>query len=420
MTIRESLDTKTIGAKALHEADSLDAEESAENLSPSAPPPTPATDIPIFAQVRQDLQRLQAAIGDLSDSSDDSPEAAASDLEAMGLSISDEEHTNHTTTNVHEETDAVRGNVNDLPTRTGESASTSRDSAAHKRSQLDDTNEEHARTEIGMSRKRTKLSSFKFICCFHNGPGRKCSGTDDTISEVLKKLSEQHDTQVCDRCWVLKIKDESSGLFVHPDGDQACLDHCLSPQCHKTTPATGHRHLFDQNACGTKTSRVRPGDSEAVYRFIFRLVHAELDPPSKVLTAEHSLHLDAVPRQSRRKLNREELTQRANDLEKRLELGEQQNLENAVRIMQLEQQLADAQQATRTAEEKNAALEKQNRRIVAMLKDALRTGMFPTNPGIPVFLSGLRRMRQVHSFVCHSIFRRHLHRTEVEIPAQHR
>jgi hypothetical protein len=88
--------------------------------------------------------------------------------------------------------------------------------------------------------------------------------------------------------------------------------------------------------------------------------------------------------------------------------------------MQLEQQLADAQQATRTAEEKNAALEKQNRRIVAMLKDALRTGMFPTNPGIPVFLSGLRRMRQVHSFVCHSIFRRHLHRTEVEIPAQHR
>jgi hypothetical protein len=35
-------------------------------------------------------------------------------------------------------------------------------------------------------------------------------------------------------------------------------------------------------------------------------------------------------------------------------------------------------------------------------------------------LSGLRRMRQVHSFVCHSIFRRHLHRTEVEIPAQHR
>jgi hypothetical protein len=377
MMTRESIDTHTIGSKALDEADSLDAEESAEDLSPSVPPPAPSTDIPIFAQARRDLQRLQAAIGDLSDSSDDTPEAAASDLEAMRLSISDETHTNHTTTNVREEADAVKGNVNDLPTRTGESASTSRGSPAHKRAQLDDTNEEHARTEVGMSRKRTKLSSLRFICCFHNGPGRKCSGTDDSISEVLKKLSEQHDTQVCDRCWVLKIKDDSSGLFVHPNDDQACLDHCLSPQCHKTTPTTGHRHLFDQNTCGTKTSRVRPGDSKAVYRFIFQLVHAELDPPSTVLTAEHSLHLDAVPRLSRRKLNREELTARADDLEKRLECGEQQNLTNTIRIMQLEQQLADAHRATGAAEEKNAALEKQSRRIIAMLSDALRTGVFP-------------------------------------------
>lgn len=98
--------------------------------------------------------------------------------------------------------------------------------------------------------------------------------------------------------------------------------------------------------------------------------------PSSVLTAEHALHLDAVPRQSRRKLNKEELAARANDLEKRLEAGEQQNAVNAVRIALLEQDLVDAHRATARAEERIAALEKQSRRIVAMLSDALRTGVF--------------------------------------------
>lgn len=334
------------------------------------------TAVPVFPEAREGLKRLRADIEDLSDSSDSSPEAVSGHLEMMRLSLSEEECSDHTANNVHEETDAGSGRPDDLRPDTEETASPPGSTFPNKRSQLDDTNEDRALAEVRTSRKRTRLSNLRFFCCFRDGPGRKCSGTDDTISEALKKLSEQHDTHVCDRCWVLKVNDDSSGRFVHPNGDQTCLDHCLSPQCHGSTPTIGHRHLFNQSTCGTKTSRVRPGDSEAVYRFIFRLVHPDLDCPASIFTAEHSLHLDAVPRQSRRKLNREELTARANDLEKRLEAGEQQNAVNATRILQLEKELADAHRATARAEERNAALEKQSRRIVAMLSDALRTGVF--------------------------------------------
>ena len=335
--------------------------------------PVPPAAVSTFAEVRGDLEQLQADIEDLSDGSDSSPRSSGSESEILILS---EQRIDHTTNNVCEETGAGSDGPQDLRTNTGDMANLFNGSSAHKRSNLDGDEEDRACAELAVNRKRNKLSSSRFICCFHNGPGRKCSGTDDSISEVLKKLSEQHDTHVCDRCWVLKVKDESSGLFVHPNDNQACLDHCLSPQCNRSASTIGHRHLFDQITCGTKTSRVRPGDSEAVYRFVFRLVHPELDCPASILTTNHSLHLDAVPRQSRRKLNREELTARANDLERRLEAGEQQNAVNALRITHLEQELADAHLATARAEEKNAQLEKQIRRIVAMLSDALRTGEF--------------------------------------------
>ena len=342
----------------------------------TATPPVSHTTVSIFTEAREDVKRLQADIEDLSDSSEDSPELAASGFEAMRLSSSNEEHNDHTTNNAHGVTGADGRKPQELPTNAGETASSSVDSPAHKRSQLDDDNEDRARTEIGVSRKRTKLSNLRFICCFHNGPGRRCSGTDDTISEVLRKLSEQHDTHVCDRCWVLKVKDESSGLYAHPADGGECLDHCLSPQCHKSSSTTGQRHLFHQTTCGTKSSRVRPKDSEAVYRFIFCLVHPQLDCPASVLTTENTLHLDAVPRQSRRKPNKEELTARVNDLKKRLEAGESQNAMNADRIKQLEQALADANRAMIRDQDKNSELEKQTRRIVAMLSDALRTGVF--------------------------------------------
>jgi len=339
-------------------------------------PPASQIAAPIFSEARENLERLQADIADLSDSSDASTEAFGSDLGMTRLSLSEEENSDHTTNNVREETSVGSSGSQGLRTNTGEEASSSGGSPAQKRSQLDDNDEDRARTEIGVSRKRTKLSSLRFICCFHNGPGRKCSGTDDTSSEILKQLSKQHDTHICGKCWVRKIKDRSSGLLVHPDGNEACRDHCLSPQCHRMPSSIGHRHEFDPKICKTDTSRVRPKDGEAIYRFIFRLVHPELDCPALVLTANHSLHLDAVPRQSRRKLNKEELTARANDLEVRLEAGEQQNAANATRIELLEQNLADAHLATTRAEERNAALEKQSRRIVAMLSNALRTGVF--------------------------------------------
>lgn len=363
-----SLGSDTVG--------SIEADEALQSLIPTESmtmPTVSQTAASIFSEVREGLESLQADIEDLSDGSDSFTESSGSDSETYILSG---QHSDHTANNVREEPGAGSTGSQDLRANTEESASSSGSSPSHKRSQLDDDNEDHAHTEIATSRKWTKLSNLRFICCFHNGPGRKCSGTDDTISEVLKKLSAQHDTHVCGGCWVLKVKDESSGLFVHTNSGQACVEHCLSPQCHKTTPTVGYRHIFDQTTCGTKTSRVRPGDSEAVYRYIFNLIHPELDCPGSVLTTEHSLHLDAVPRQSRRRLNHEVLTDRANDLEKRLELGEKQNSTNANRIAQLDQQLADAHRARKAAEEKNAALEKQMR-IIAMLSDALRTGEFP-------------------------------------------
>lgn len=334
---------------------------------------------PIFTKAREDLKRLQADIGDLSDRSDSSPETTASDSSTL---FSPEKYNDRTTSNVNEETVTDTGKETGLRTNTGERTNPAGGpSTTQKRSQLDDTNEDHARAEIEVNRKRTKLSKLRFICCFHNGPGRKCSGTDQSISEVLMNLAEQHDTHVCDRCWVLKVKDGVSGLPVHPYGSETCLDYCLSPQCRRITPTIGYRHRFDQSTCRTKTSRVRPGDGEAVYRYIFRLVHREFELPSSVWTTEHSLHLDAVPRQSRRKPNKEELTERAKDLEEQLEEWKRQNEDSADRICQLERRLAHADHATRKAEEKSLDLEKQVRRIEAMLRDALRTGIFPDQAG---------------------------------------
>lgn len=266
--------------------------------------------------------------------------------------------------------DTLRSSVGD-----GASLSSTNHSS-HKRSRTDDASDNPWRAEVVSGGKRAKLSCKRFMCCFHNGPGRKCSGTDDTISEVIKKLSEQHDTHVCDRCWTLKTKDGSSGLMIHANDDAHCLDHCLSPQCHKSSPSVGHRHLFDPEICKTKTSRVRPGDSEAVFRFIFQLVHPSLESPAEVTTDEYALHLDAKPRQGRRKLTREELTLRTDELEKRLEDGEAQNLALKARVLALEQALAASQDATNKGRETNLTLEKQTRRVTVMLSDALRTGDF--------------------------------------------
>jgi hypothetical protein len=229
--------------------------------------------------------------------------------------------------------------------------------------------------------KPSRLPCRRFVCCFRHGPMRECSGTDETISEVLKNLSEQHDTHVCGRCWVLKIKDRSSGLFVHPNDVLGCLDHCLSPQCYKTAPMIGHRHKFDPETCKTKTSRVRPGDGEAIYRFIFSLVHPTLEPPLEVITAERSLHLDGVPRQGRRKATREVLSIQADFTGKKLEDLEKRYAEGTDQITRLEQELSEAHEKIKRDREKTASLEAQMRRVVAILGDALRIGEFQDQQG---------------------------------------
>lgn len=250
-----------------------------------------------------------------------------------------------------------------------------------KRKQPHSSDDDDTRALVTVSEKRSKATSKRFICCFQNGPGRKCSGTDETISEVIKKLSDWHDTHVCDHCWVLKVKDKQSGRFVHPDNEEMCQDYCLSPQCHSASPNIAHRHKFDQRTCGTKTSRVRPGDSEAVFRFIFQLVHPALQAPLIVFTDEYKLHLDAVPRQCRRKPNFEEVTAAANDLRQDLqELGRRLKAEVDEK-KRLELEVAELKRRTEKHDEKIANSEARTRRIIAILGDALRTGRFPDQAG---------------------------------------
>jgi hypothetical protein len=148
-----------------------------------------------------------------------------------------------------------------------------------------------------------------------------------------------------------------------------CRDYCLSPQCRDATSTIAHRHEFAQDSCGTKTSRVRPADSEAIFKFIHKLVHPALEVPAEVFTSLRSGHLDSKSRKSRRKPNREDLMERLDTLEGNLEDGEKQNSAATARIKQLESDLASA--IAKTDE-----LEKQNRRIVDILSDALRTGSF--------------------------------------------
>lgn len=119
---------------------------------------------------------------------------------------------------------------------------------------------------------------------------------------------------------------------------------------------------------------MRPTDAKAIYRFVYLLVHPSLEVPAEILTSRRSGHLDSVPRQGRRKPTREELTARIDSLERTLEEGDKQNVANVVHIERLERELA-------AGKEKTSELEKQKRRIIAMLSDALRTGMFPDQSG---------------------------------------
>jgi hypothetical protein len=334
----------------------------------------------IFSEARKDLESLRFCIEDLEGNFDDSADSSQDESgrfvnsrQWLGTDVAQDEGA---TGSGNQETVTEGGGEHhssytdtSASQRSGAPSSTD-DARARKRPRPDDTSKDHVRADTALDHKRTKLLDKRFICCFHDGPGQKCFGTDETISEVIKRLAEQHNTHVCDRCWSLKEEHEDSDL-VH---GVTCRDYCLSPQCHDTSRTVGHRHEFDQRSCGRKTSRVRPGDSEAIYRFIYYLIHAGLDAPAEVYTPKRSSHLGSVPRQGRRKATREELMARADDLETKLRQGENQNAANVARIEGLEQDF-----------EKQAALicelEKQKRRIIVMLSDALRTGKFPDHAG---------------------------------------
>lgn len=365
--------------------------ETGEMLTPSR------AAVALYDEARGALQDLRLGIEELSDGPETDLETSQSDLELLSEVIfpshaDDGRSSPAPFEDEQENTGGDQEQVSQSRATLDSSQQTSlsqpsNNQSNHKRSRINDTSDDSTRTAVGSSDKRTKLSCKRFICCFHDGPGRKCSGTDETISEVIKKLSEQHETHVCDRCWQLKIKDEASSHFLHLNDESQCSDYCLSPQCHKTSPSIGNRHLFDPDVCKRKTSRVRPGDSEAVFRYIFRMVHPELEIPAEVTTDDHALHLDAKPRQGRRKLTREELTARADELEKRLDEGERQNIALNARVLELQQALAVTQEAISKEKEKSLGLEKHMRRIVAMLSDALRTGTYKDIAGHQSLLS---------------------------------
>jgi hypothetical protein len=349
-------------------------------------PPLVRTAAPNFGEARSELELLRLGIDTLEDSSESSSDISRGEPDLLTDSqySSQADSVPDTTGPTNDNEEGVEGHddyrgSSQVDTGSSHDTGTLHSSAqgySRKRQRHHGINDGYAHLGVCLGEKGSGSTCKRFVCCFQHGPGRNCPGTDETISEVLKKLSEHHDTHVCDRCWVLKVKDESSGLLVHPDDVLECLDHCLSPQCHRTTPTIGHRHRFDQGTCKTKTSRVRPGDGEAVYRFIFSLVHPTLESPVEVVTAEHSLHLGAVPRQGRRKATREELTAQADRLGKRLEDLERQHIEGTDQVNHLKQELSDAHSNAERDREKTASLEARLRRVVAILGDALRTGKF--------------------------------------------
>jgi hypothetical protein len=344
-----------------------------------------------FGKARFELERLRLGIDVLEDSSESASDFGRSEPDIptdcqYPSQVDSETNSSHSANDNEEGSGDHHAGSDSARVDTGRAHDTSTmDSTAQangrKRRRFHNANSDGARAEVCLGEKRSRPSCKRFVCCFRSGPGQKCSGTDDTISEVLKNLSEQHNTHICDCCWVRKIKDESSGCFVHPPDALDCLDHCVSPQCHRTTPTIGHRHRFDQETCKTKTSRVRPGDGEAVYRFIFSLVNPTLESPVEVVTAERSLHLGAVPRQGRRKATREELTTQADRLGRRLEDLERQHIEGTDQIGRLKQELSDTCSNAERDREKTASLEAKLRRVVAILGDALRTGEFRDQQG---------------------------------------
>jgi hypothetical protein len=272
----------------------------------------------------------------------------------------------------------VQSDATDTSQETGDRDQVSQ-GPSRKRQRTDEGNEDQLHASVGtMPILSTCDNRQRLICCFKSAPSGPCPGTDKTISDVLRTLVKFHGIHICKHCWVLLIKN-NAGAIVHPD--IKCVNHCLSPRCHGSkmqdnTSPLGQRHLFDRYTCGTESSRSRPEDLEAIFRFIFSLVQPDCEQPVQVFTVEKIPHLGMTPRQGHRKTTREELAMQAHELTEKIEELRKADCAKSENTNRLERDLDSAKAAVQTLMIANSNLESRMRRVVAILGDALRTGEF--------------------------------------------
>lgn len=134
----------------------------------------------------------------------------------------------------------------------------------------------------------------------------------------------------------------------------------------------GHRHPFEQNICGTETSRSRPEDLKANYRFIFGLVHPTREPPSDVLRDAQTPHPGTASRQGRRKKIREELIRQSH--EELIEKMAEHRKEDGAKTEETVGLECDRDSAAQLQMKTILDLKAKLRRVTTILGDALRTG----------------------------------------------
>jgi len=341
----------------------------------------------IFAEIKTSLDRLRLDLQYLGDGDEDSlSEVSSFDCEPWLTS-------QYSSVNGHPSDEGDRGydSAAEPPgAQSGQNDPTSpaqkivpgdRDhqGLSRKRRRTDGSGEDRCQPTLKQSQKRARPGvNERLICCFKDDLHDPCPGTDKTISDIVRTLAKFHNIHICRNCWVLLVRDDS-GRALHPSDD--CVNHCLSPRClgekaRDTTPPTDHRHLFVPSRCGTQSSRSRPEDLEAIYRFIFSLVQPASQQPTHVFATEVRPHVGMIARQGRRKPGRDVLTVEVEELGRQLEELRQQHVTEVDLINRLKRDIQDAQEKTNRLDEKNSTLQARMRRIVAILGDAMRIGVY--------------------------------------------
>ena len=155
---------------------------------------------------------------------------------------------------------------------------------------MSDNSDDLPKTAVRSSKKQQIPGVKQTHCLFKHGPGKKCTGTDESIVELLEKLGTMHDTHICGRCW--EVRETSA------DHSQ-CIKYCIAGTC--LLESTGGKHLFDTATCGPERSRNRPCDREPTYRFLFELLHSQSPAPEEIFTYNRQVHWGANTRQGSRK-----------------------------------------------------------------------------------------------------------------------